>query len=467
MDENNKKAEKSVQKGRQMMDFAPRKSISYDKLTPKMSQREIARREFARQAEERRAAVHRQIEEQKREERERAARARAAREELDRRKEAEERRQRRLELERRREQERARHEAELERNREYEEDRRRRMAAKRLAEKEAEERALEQAERRREYEALLERQKAAEAHRQAMKRREEAARARAKRFAEEKRAREAAELQRVKIAEARNLARAESEKPVKAESNVRFISGFPRRQPGDLPKIVSPGTHFKPATKLIEPEESLEDPELTFAAEEPVAEPKAEKASALGRLFGRKEEPIKESTESKDDAGIDSNKLGSLDDFEADLKSLEDSEEAHADKSLAEDLSGYDIAEDDLDRAISSLDEDDEFLEKADTSRNNTSYVYGGKSPFINTDKVDKRPLSSIARDLAKQDEMPHKNIYARRVAAVKNEKEVPTMVVEGGKVKDGSSVSLIIAIILTVILGAAVGAIAYLALFQ
>ena len=31
---------------------------------------------------------------------------------------------------------------------------------------------------------------------------------------------------------------------------------------------------------------------------------------------------------------------------------------------------------------------------------------------------------TSIARDLAKQDEMPHKNIYARRVAAVKNEKD-------------------------------------------
>lgn len=427
MDENNKKAEKSVQKGRQMMDFAPRKSISYDKLTPKMSQREIARREFAKQAEERRAAVHRQIEEQKREERERAARARAAREELDRRKEAEERRQRRLELERRREQERARHEAELERNREYEEDRRRRMAAKRLAEKEAEERALEQAERRREYEALLERQKAAEAHRQAMKRREEAARARAKRFAEEKRARDAAEYQRAKLAEARSLAHAEEEKPAKAESSVRFISGFPRRAPGDLPKIVAPGNRIKSVEKLEEPKEEL----------------------------------------AKEDDGIDSKKLGSLDDFEADLKNLENSEEARADESLAEDLAGYDIAEDDLDRAISSLDEDDEFLEKSDTGRNNTSYVYGGKSPFINTDKVDKRPLSSIARDLAKQDEMPHKNIYARRVAAVKHEKEVPTMVVESGREKDKSGISLIIAIILTIILGAAVGAIAYLALFQ
>lgn len=461
MDENNKKAENSVQKGRQMMDFAPRKSISYDKLTPKMSQREIARREFARQAEERRAAVHRQIEEQKREERERAARARAAREELDRRKEAEERRQRRLELERRREQERARHEAELERNREYEEERRRRMAAKRLAEKEAEERALEQAERRREYEALLERQKAAEAHRQAMKRREEAARARAKRFAEEKRAREAAEYQRAKLAEARSLARTEEEKPVKAESSVRFISGFPRRAPGDLPKIVAPGNRIKPFEKLEEPKESLEDPELAAAIEEPVEEPKTEKSGALSRIFGRKDEPAKE------DEGIDSKKLGSLDDFEADLKSLEDSEEARADESLAEDLAGYDIAEDDLDRAISSLDEDDEFLEKSDTGRNNTSYVYGGKSPFINTDKVDKRPLSSIARDLAKQDEMPHKNIYARRVAAIKHEKEVPTMVVESGREKDKSGISLIIAIILTIILGAAVGAIAYLALFQ
>jgi hypothetical protein len=313
----------------------------------------------------------------------------------------------------------------------------------------------------------LERQKAAEAHRQAMKRREEAARARAKRFAEEKRAREAAEYQRAKLAEARSLAHAEGEKPAKAESSVRFISGFPRRAPGDLPKIVSPGNRLKPAKKLEEPEGSLEDPELEAAIEEPVEEPKAEKVSPFGRLFGRKEEPAEEAEATEDESGIDSKKLGSLDDFEADLKSLESSEEARADESLAEDLAGYDIAEDDLDRAISSLDEDDEFLEKSDTSRNNASYVYGGKSPFINTDKVDKRPLSSIARDLAKQDEMPHKNIYARRVAAVKHEKEVPTMVVESGREKDKSGISLIIAIILTIILGAAVGAIAYLALFQ
>ena len=34
-----------------------------------------------------------------------------------------------------------------------------------------------------------------------------------------------------------------------------------------------------------------------------------------------------------------------------------------------------------------------------DTSENNMSYVLGGKSPFINTDKIVKRPLSDSRKE--------------------------------------------------------------------
>ena len=64
------------------------------------------------------------------------------------------------------------------------------------------------------------------------------------------------------------------------------------------------------------------------------------------------------------------------------------------------------------------------------------------------------------------EEPIPHKNIYARTVAKEKdNNRDLPTVVV--GETTKSSKASLIIAILLTVILGATVGAIAYLALFQ
>ena len=134
-----------------------------------------------------------------------------------------------------------------------------------------------------------------------------------------------------------------------------------------------------------------------------------------------------------------------------------------------------------------------------DTSRNNDRYVLGGRSPFINT-AVEKRPLSGgnktfestataasmtrrapaakapmkpkakapkapRGRFVPYEEPIPHKNIYARTVEKERDNRDVPTMLVEDAP--KGSKLSLIIAIILTVILGAVVGAIAYLALFQ
>ena len=176
--------------------------------------------------------------------------------------------------------------------------------------------------------------------------------------------------------------------------------------------------------------------------------------------------------------------LGSIEDFEADLRNLEESSEI------------IDTREDDED-ARSFTEEsnnDDNFFEKVkesprrrrsreDTSENNDNFVIGGYSPFINTE-VEKRPLSGGERSFEStaaattitnrprgryvpyEEPIPHKNIYARSVAKEKNnKKEVPTMVV--GDTPKSSKVSIVVAIVLTIILGATIGAIAYLAIFQ
>lgn len=140
---------------------------------------------------------------------------------------------------------------------------------------------------------------------------------------------------------------------------------------------------------------------------------------------------------------------------------------------------------------IDDIDDIDEIEERL--AENNSRYVIGGNSPFINT-TVEKRPLSggnktyeptSMAdKPLSKkpaerskfslkgrgrfvpyQEPLPHKNIYARTVAKEKNQRDVPTVVIQN--VSKGSKISLIIAITLTVIFGATIGVIAYLALFQ
>ncbi len=180
-------------------------------------------------------------------------------------------------------------------------------------------------------------------------------------------------------------------------------------------------------------------------------------------------------------------RLGSVEDFEAELNDLE----KNADR--------YDTDSDDIkefvedkknDNYLDEIEEDTEVERKVE--ENNSRYVLGGRSPFINTE-VEKRPLSggnktfestataasmqsrpSRLKKAAKapkgryvpyEEPIPHKNIYARTVEKEKESRDLPTVVV--GNTTKGSKASLAIAIVLTVILGATVGAIAYLALFQ
>ncbi len=182
-------------------------------------------------------------------------------------------------------------------------------------------------------------------------------------------------------------------------------------------------------------------------------------------------------------------RLGSVEDFEAELNDLESNAEYFSEESD----SINDFVEDKKDDYLDDIDKIEKETEEERASRNNSRYILGGRSPFINT-AVEKRPLSGgsktfestaaaaempVSRPVRRakptkapkgryvpyEEPIPHKNIYARTVAKEKEKRDVPTVVV--GDTTKGSKISLIIAILLTVILGATVGAIAYLALFQ
>ena len=111
-----------------------------------------------------------------------------------------------------------------------------------------------------------------------------------------------------------------------------------------------------------------------------------------------------------------------------------------------------------------------------DTSENNMNYVLGGRSPFINTDKIVKRPLSDSTREKTNSSTeepeissespiKPRKNVYAKRDRNKKSTKKTTTMIVEDRP--KGIGISLAIAITLMIILGTIVGAFVYFAFFQ
>ena len=90
----------------------------------------------------------------------------------------------------------------------------------------------------------------------------------------------------------------------------------------------------------------------------------------------------------------------------------------------------------------------------------NNKFTLGGKSPFINTLNLEKRPLSghSVAKDSVSSVKAPSPRLTTSDT--------IPTVVANKRKNKK-SNIALIIAIILTVIFGAIVGTFVYLAFFQ
>ena len=122
---------------------------------------------------------------------------------------------------------------------------------------------------------------------------------------------------------------------------------------------------------------------------------------------------------------------------------------------------------------------------ESDIANNNSNYVLGGRSPFINTDKVQKRPLaagqenftssdftsellgpgSKIKDYTFEEDNNSRKTIYAKNKSEKTKAKQQAVIIDDPSMRK--TNLSLVFALIAMSIFGALVGAIIYFAFFQ
>lgn len=122
---------------------------------------------------------------------------------------------------------------------------------------------------------------------------------------------------------------------------------------------------------------------------------------------------------------------------------------------------------------------------ESDIANNNSNYVLGGRSPFINTDKVQKRPLaagqdnftssdfssellgpgSKIKDYTFEEDNNSRKTIYAKNKSEKTKSKQQAVIIDDPSMRK--TNLSLVFALIAMSIFGALVGAIVYFAFFQ
>ena len=87
--------------------------------------------------------------------------------------------------------------------------------------------------------------------------------------------------------------------------------------------------------------------------------------------------------------------------------------------------------------------------EPAPKKKTDVSSMPVPKTRFVNTEKIEKRPLS--------------KNVYKKKVETPKEEPTGPVTIIS--KPENGSHIGVIVTIILTIILGAAAGTVAFLLL--
>lgn len=122
---------------------------------------------------------------------------------------------------------------------------------------------------------------------------------------------------------------------------------------------------------------------------------------------------------------------------------------------------------------------------ESDIANNNSNYVLGGRSPFINTDKVQKRPLaagqdnftssdfssellgpgSKIKDYTFEEENNSRKTIYAKNKSEKAKTKQQAVIIDDPSMRK--TNLSLVFALITMSIFGALVGAIVYFAFFQ
>ena len=125
------------------------------------------------------------------------------------------------------------------------------------------------------------------------------------------------------------------------------------------------------------------------------------------------------------------------------------------------------------------------FYAESDIANNNSNYILGGRSPFINTDKVQKRPLaagqdnftssdfssellgpgSKIKDYTFEEENNSRKTIYAKNKSEKTKAKQQAVIIDDPSMRK--TNLSLVFALIAMSIFGALVGAIVYFAFFQ
>ena len=177
---------------------------------------------------------------------------------------------------------------------------------------------------------------------------------------------------------------------------------------------------------------------------------------------------------------------GFADDDDEEMPSLTDNRSREANdfedeiKALDE-LDDIDKISDDLEAEIADFVDEPkpmfEKIKKPDAPDAN-GFSLGGRSPFLTSVKVEKRPLSGIVPDevkpIKKEANVPLKNAYRAKIKQVlksdkTDDKKVlhrETTIVSTPQ-SHAHNISLAIAILLTIILGGLIGAVVYLIFFQ
>ena len=166
------------------------------------------------------------------------------------------------------------------------------------------------------------------------------------------------------------------------------------------------------------------------------------------------------------------------DSIDSAFASVDQSEPSEAMAMVAPARSPYSFSDSEKPKATS-------LYAESDIANNNANYVLGGRSPFINTDKVQKRPLANGQENFTSSDftsellgpgskikdytfeeeNNSRKTIYAKNKSEKTKAKQQAVIIDDPSMRK--TNLSLVFALIAMSIFGALVGAIVYFAFFQ
>lgn len=243
---------------------------------------------------------------------------------------------------------------------------------------------------------------------------------------------------------------------VKVKKTVQIsVATAPKMKPAPVKKVVRSVNVIWPAEpkpKLKEPEEpeELNEPEELEELDdiEPLMDDD-DLSLALAGFADAEEAPVLTDKRSKE-----------VSDFEDELDALDE----------------LDAVSDDLEAEIADFVEEPKpiFEKKKPSVPDANRFSLGGRSPFLTSVKVEKRPLSGVVPESVKtiksETKTPIKNSYRAKIKKVlkddgKAVRHETTII--STPANHSNNIGLAIAILLTIILGALIGAVIYLVFFQ